>query len=128
MTDPMPTIESIVGYPARPPVTAESVIRDLEENCFRVIPSAPGRPELRAGARVRNYGEQYSAAIFDGTAVVLAVMRRGTDEQPDSWERSWGRPNVEVVVERDEARAALGMPKFTNWADYGTVLALGRES
>lgn len=83
---------------------------------FHLIDSAPRTPGVRVGARVRNRGEQYPSAHENGTAVVLAVMRRGADEHPDSWERSYGRPNVEVIVRHDRDH-------ITAWADYGTYLA-----
>lgn len=108
--------------------TAESIQAELEARGYRKVDSVPKRPALKPGARVRNYGEQFSPAFTDGTATVVAVMRQGTDEVPDWWERSWGRPNVEVIVERDDAQVGFGAPKFTNWADYGTVLALGSDS
>ena len=109
-------------------MSLESVRRDLESRGFREIPEHPRYPDLRPGARVHNRGEQFDAALFDGTSVVVTLMRRGTDERPDSWEQSWGRPNIEVIVERDDARVGFGAPKFTCWADYGTMLAIGRPS
>lgn len=105
-----------------------SALRDeresLESSGFREVEFAPKNPGIKPGARVRNRGEQYDKAIWHGTAIVVAVLRRGTDEKPDSWEQSWGRPNVEVIVERD--REQFGS-KFTSWADYGTELALDAE-
>lgn len=104
------------------PDTAEAKIADLERGGFRQIECSPREPELRAGARVRNYGEQFHEAITSGTATVVAVLRRGTDERPDSWERSYGRPNIEVVVDRDPAHRDFG--RYTVWSDYGSPLAL----
>lgn len=98
-------------------VDAAAMIAAHEANGFHLIDCAPRTPGLRVGARVHNRGEQYLKAAVDGTATVLAVMRRGTDEQPDSWERTYGRPNVEVIVwcDRDD--------RVTAWSDYGTRLA-----
>lgn len=107
--------------------TLEGTRLGLESNGFREIEHAPRNPLIKTGARVRNAGEQYQAAVNHGTATVVAVMRRGSDERPDSWELSWGRPNVEVIVERDPARVSFGSPKYTTWADYGTALALDCE-
>lgn len=73
--------------------------------------------QLVVGARVRNRGEQYSRAYRYGTGVVLAVMR----QEDSAWEREWGRPNIEVLVLRDEPFFSLG--RITLWADYGTFLA-----
>lgn len=98
-------------------VDAAAMIAAHEANGFHLIDCAPGTPGIRVGARVHNRGEQYLKAAVDGTATVLAVMRRGSDEQPDSWERTYGRPNVEVIVLRDRDHSV------TAWADYGTRLA-----
>ena len=72
---------------------------------------------LKPGVRVRNRGEQYDTARQWGTAEVVAVMRK-----PGSWERTYGRPNIEVLVRRD--RADFGSD-LTWWADYGTFLPEG---
>jgi hypothetical protein len=101
----------------------DEIRKELQSDGFREIPVGPRDPALRVGARVRNAGEQFNRAYQQGTATVIAVMRRGTDENPDSWERSWGRPNVEVIVDRGVDRRDLTVPRYTNWADYGTALA-----
>lgn len=69
---------------------------------------------LKPGVRVHNRGEQYPEARQFGTAEVVAVLRK-----PGSWERKWGRLNIEVLVRRDRD-GSLGW-----WADYGTRLAEG---
>lgn len=101
--------------------TVEELRAELESNGFRDIPHHPKNPQLRVGARVRNYGEQYARAEQYGTAFVRAIMRRGTDENPDSWERSYGRPNIEVIAERDP-EFARSFGALSTWSDYGTVL------
>ena len=53
---------------------------------------------LRAGVRVRHRGEQYREAYRNGTGNVLHVLQR----DPSPWARSWGRPDVEIVVIRDD--------------------------
>lgn len=68
-------------------------------------------PILKPGVRVRNVAEQYPEAHRNGTAEVVAVLRK-----PGAWEQKYGRPNIEVLVRRD--RDSLGW-----WADYGTRLA-----
>lgn len=68
---------------------------------------------LKPGVRVRNRGEQYASARQFGTAVVVAVLRK-----PGSWERTYGRLNIEVLVQRDDG-------SLTWWADYGTFLPEG---
>ncbi len=98
-------------------VSAAEIIASLERDGFQHIDEAPRTPGLRVGARVHNAGERYVEAYTHGTATVLAVLRRGTDEKPDLWEKQWGRPNVEVVVQRDRDEPP------TCWADYGTHLA-----
>lgn len=101
----------------------DEIRKELESNGFCEIPVGPRNPALQAGDRVRNAGEQFNRAYEQGTATVIAVMRRGTDEAPDSWERSWGRPNVEVIVERDRGHDGADGVRYTTWAHYGTALA-----
>lgn len=72
---------------------------------------------FKPGVRVRNRGEQYVAARQWGTAEVVAVLRK-----PGTWERQWGRLNIEVLVRRD--RADFG-DLLAWWADYGTRLPEG---
>ena len=79
---------------------------------FHIIEAHPRRDDLRPGARVRHSSHRWDAAYFEGTADVVAVMRRGTDERPDSWEQTYGRPNIEVIV-----RQHL---EISEWADYHT--------
>jgi hypothetical protein len=68
---------------------------------------------LKPGVRVRNRGEQYDTARQFGTAEIVAVLRK-----PGSWERMYGRLNIEVLVRRDDG-------SLTWWADYGTYLPEG---
>lgn len=93
-----------------------TTIEKLVENGFAQIDAHPTRDDLVVGARVHNSGERYSEARENGTATVVALMRKGTDERPDSWQQSYGRPNIEVVVERDGGMQIA-------WSDYGTVVA-----
>lgn len=92
---------------------------ELEARGYRDIEEHNG---LRVGARVRNYGEQYYAAISKGTGVVRALMQR----DPSSWSNEWGRPDIEVLVERDKSHRDDGS-RVGRWADYGTVLATRPE-
>jgi hypothetical protein len=101
--------------------TVEAHRADLESRGFRVIDCSPRNPDLRPGARVRNYGERWHEAIVEGTATVAVVLRRGTDEKPDSWELTYRRPNIEVIVERDPDRRDFGA--ISVWSDYGSCLA-----
>ena len=100
--------------------SADEVIAELADRGFEMIDDAPKDPAIRAGARVRNYSERFPSAYQRGTATVVAVMRRGSDARPDSWEMSWGRPNVEVVVERD-AGEENAHRRAASWADYRTA-------
>jgi hypothetical protein len=101
--------------------TVEARRADLESRGFRVIDHGPRNSDLRPGARVRNAGEQWYEAIVEGTATVALVLRKGTDEKPDSWERTYGRPNVEVIVERDAEHRYFGA--ISVWSDYFSPLA-----
>lgn len=107
--------------------TAEELISGLIGRGFDLVDHAPPLEGLREGARVRNTSEQYDRARAEGTATVVAVLRRGTDERPDSWEQSWGRPNIEVVVARDADQPRVVHGRFTAWADYSTVLVAGAD-
>lgn len=74
---------------------------------------------LRPGVRVRNRGEQYDTARQFGTGQIVAVLRK-----PGSWERTYGRLNIEVLVRRDKPLFE-GSEVLTWWADYGTYLPEG---
>jgi hypothetical protein len=102
--------------------TPDEIVASLERDGFARIDCAPRTPGIAEGARVHNAGEQFDRAWTVGTATVVAVLRRGTDERPDRWEQKYGRPNVEVVVQRDPDRLDFA-DEFTCWADYGTWLA-----
>lgn len=95
-------------------------IEKLTENGFTRIDAHPTRIDLVVGARVRNSSERYASAIHVGTATVIAIMRKGSNDSPGSWEQSYGRPNVEVVVRRDTGVVIA-------WADYGTVVVDPKE-
>lgn len=69
---------------------------------------------IKPGIRVHNRGEQYPEARQWGTAEVVAVLRK-----PGSWEKTWGRLNIEVLVRRDRDGS------LSWWADYGTRLIEG---
>lgn len=97
-------------------MTTSTIIEKLAKDGFVQIETHPTRDDLVVGARVHNSGERYSEARENGTATVVAITRKGTDERPDSWQQSYGRPNIEVVVERDNGERVA-------WADYGTQVA-----
>lgn len=80
---------------------------------FAVVGTHPNRPSLRGGARVRHSSHRWGDAIAEGTGEVVTVMRRGTDEAPDSWEQQYGRPNIEVIVRMFDGEISV-------WADYHT--------
>lgn len=79
-------------------------LADMTARGYTPVGTHPRVPELTAGARVHNHGEQYPEAYWDGTATVIAVMRRHETD-------------FEVLVRRDRD-GSLGW-----WADYGTRLA-----
>lgn len=55
--------------------------------------------QLRVGGRIRHRGQQYPEAYDKGTGFVVALT-----EKPDSaWSRSWGMPDVELIMLRDKA-------------------------
>lgn len=89
-------------------MTIEETIQDLMSRGYKRI----DHKRLPVGARVRNRGEQYHAALWKGTAVVEAVLRN----EGSSWERRYGAPDIEVVVTRDDGTVG-------QWANYGTVVA-----
>lgn len=71
---------------------------------------------LVVGARVCNEGQRWYEARNQGTGTVRAVLHKPFD----SWEKTYGRPNVEVIVERDEV---LFGSAVATWSDYGTHVA-----
>jgi len=100
--------------------TVEEYRAAITEQGFHEIERCPDNPEIASGVRVHHRGERYLEAEMKGTATVVAVFRRGTDEAPDNWEQTYGRPNVEILVEFDQERYGT---RFAYWADYGTVVA-----
>lgn len=76
---------------------------------------------LRPGARVRNRGQQYTKARWDGTATLLAVMLK----DPSPWAKKYGQPDVEVLVANDNPVDDSPFWLIGVWADYGTGLATG---
>lgn len=67
--------------------------------------------ELFVGQRVRNVGEQYPDAIWNGTAVIERIFTRA------------GGRDVELIVRRDKPRWS---PSDTHgfWANYHTTPAI----
>lgn len=80
--------------------------------------------DLRPGARVRNRGQQYTKARWDGTATLLAIMLK----DPSPWAKKYGRPDVEVLVANDNPNGDSPFWLIGGWSDYGTDLATGRPS
>lgn len=58
----------------------------------------PEHNGIKVGARVRHVGHQWPSAFTEGSAVVRAVMGHGSSR----WARSYGRPDVEVIIEFDK--------------------------
>lgn len=72
---------------------------------------------FKPGTRVHNTHERYYGAHLNGTAEVVAVVRK-----PGPREQKYGRLNLEVLVKRDRD-GLLGW-----WADYGTSVAMRQEA
>lgn len=94
----------------------DSMRASLVASGYRDIKEKDG---LRVGARVRHRGEQYYEAYATGTAVVRAIMER----DPSSWSVSYGRRDIELIVERDVPMLP-DMSPLGQWADYHTVLVV----
>ena len=79
--------------------------------------------ELRVGSRVRLSGERWTEAQEFGTGAVERIFHKPNS----SWERSYGRPDVELIVKRDQPRFG---PDDTHAfvADYHVVKAYAEES
>jgi len=95
----------------------ERLRADLRENGFTELEEFGA---LHPGRRVHHVSQEWARG-GDGTATIVHVLRRGSDEKPDGWEQKWGRPNIEVIVRRDE-------PQFGRlvgtWTDYHTVVVV----
>jgi hypothetical protein len=92
--------------------TFEEQYRELTSYGYKDIDEIKG---ITVGARVRHGGEQYPEAFRKGTATVRAIM----EKDPSPWARSWGRRDIELIVERDKPLLE-GMTHFYQWADYHT--------
>lgn len=66
---------------------------------------------LRVGTRVRHSGEQYWEALERGTGNVVAL----THKPDSSWSRSWGMPDVELVIARDKARLGSRLSQIAQY-------------
>jgi hypothetical protein len=87
------------------------LIDELLERGYRPINEHNG---LRVGVRVRHCGEQFWQAFQGGTAVIEVLMQRS----PSSWEARYGRPDIEMIVRRDDDRVSAGTSRYGGWADY----------
>lgn len=59
----------------------------------------PEHGKLRPGGRVYHRGHRWPEAAWDGTGTVLAL----TERRDSSWSRTWGMPDIEMVVLWDTA-------------------------
>lgn len=73
---------------------ADRMLAELHENGYIDV---DGHKELKAGIRVRHTGHRWPEAFENGSGVVLAV----TEKPNSSWSRSWGGPDVELIVAWD---------------------------
>lgn len=104
----MVTTEAQTGIDAE----IEKLHRALLARGYRDIDEANG---LTIGARVRHGGEQYSEALRRGTGVVRVLV----EKDPSAWSREWGRRDIELLVQRDNAPFGSHIGQ---WADYHTAL------
>ncbi len=75
---------------------ARAMLDDLHTRGYRSVDDHKG---LRPGVRVRSRKEQYAEAYRDGTGWVWVV----TEKRPSGWSESWGMPDVELIVVRDDS-------------------------
>ena len=66
---------------------------------------------LRPGGRVYHRGHRWPEAAERGTGTVLVV----THKPDSSWSRSWGGPDVEVIVLWDEAPFGSRVSQVANY-------------
>lgn len=80
--------------------------------------------ELHASLTRRGYRDVTPAASCEGTGTVRAVMERA----PSAWSASYGRRDVEVIVQRDALKVEQGYAEFSAWADYGPCLVMAVDA
>ncbi|ASN20680.1 hypothetical protein [Arthrobacter sp. YN] len=68
--------------------------------------------DLKVGSRVRRSAEQWGEAYTKGTGTIERIFHK----QNSSWERKYGRPDVELIVKRDDG-------EYSYLADYHVDLA-----
>lgn len=68
--------------------------------------------DLKVGSRVRRCAEQWGAAYTNGTGTIERIFHK----QKSSWEKKYGRPDVELIVKRDDG-------EYSYLADYHVDLA-----
>lgn len=73
---------------------------------------------LKVGSRVHHNGQRWPGAEVNGTGTIERIFHR-----PNSaWERSYGRPDVELIVKRDSSAIYPGDAHMFV-ADYHVSLA-----
>jgi hypothetical protein len=89
--------------------TSEERAADLVQRGYQEVHDAHG---LTVGDRVRLYSEQYRDAYVKGTGNIERIFIR----HPSSWEFTYGRQDIELVVMRD--RPGVFDNDYSYVADY----------
>ena len=90
----------------------DEMIAAKQAEGYQEIPEYKG---IKPGQRVRHLGHRYTEAYRDGTATVLAVMQK----DPSSWAQTYGRPDVEIIVQLDKPYDPESPVR--TWSDYQTT-------
>lgn len=69
--------------------------------------------QLHVGCRIRHRNQQYPEAYTHGTGFVVAL----THKPNSAWSRSWGMPDVELIMLRDMALLE-GYSRLVSVAQY----------
>jgi hypothetical protein len=67
---------------------------------------------LKVGTRVRHVGEQFSAAYRNGTGTIERIFHL----EKSSWTQKYHRPDIELIVKRDNPSSPDDVYRFL--ADY----------
>ena len=75
--------------------------------------------EFKVGSRVRSKAQLWSEARTHGTGTVEHIFHK----ERSSWSQKYGKPDVELIIKRDESDIKPGGGPYMYLGDYHLALA-----
>lgn len=98
---------------------AEEMLAGLHERGYVDVAE---HKKLRPGSRVRHSGQRWHEALTEGTANVVAI----TEKPGSSWSRTYGMPDIEMVVLFD--KPGITDSRLSQLAQYHVAVIEGGGS